>query len=260
MHILIPIRRVPDTSIKIQVKDGEIDPTNLNTWVINPYDEYAIEEALRLIEEQGDGTITLIGIGSEDIQETLRKGLAMGADEAYHIQNDDLGELDPLGYAKVFAATIEKIGEYDFIWTGVKRVDEDHAQVGIMLADLLGLPHVSYVLTVKDVEDERLIVRAEAEGGYRTVKVPMPALLTETQGPNEPRYASLRGIMGAKRKPMTVWTAEDLAVDVDDLAGRLELLRVEKPPTRTEGRIIEGEPDEAARELVRLLSEDAKVL
>lgn len=260
MHILIPIRRVPDTSIKIQVKDGEIDPTNLNTWVINPYDEYAIEEALRLIEEQGDGTITLIGIGSEDIQETLRKGLAMGADEAYHIQNDDLGELDPLGYAKVFAATIEKIGEYDFIWTGVKRVDEDHAQVGIMLADLLGLPHVSYVLTVKDVEDEHLIVRAEAEGGYRTVKVPMPALLTETQGPNEPRYASLRGIMGAKRKPMTVWTAEDLAVDVDDLAGRLELLRVEKPPTRTEGRIIEGEPDEAARELVRLLSEDAKVL
>lgn len=260
MNILIPMRRVPDTSLKVQVKDGEIDPTNLTTWVINPYDEYAIEEALRLIDEQGDGKITLIGIGSEEIQETIRKGLAMGADEAYHIQDDGLGELDPLGYAKVFAATIEKIGEYDFIWTGVKRVDEDHAQMGIMLAELLGLPHVSYILTVNDVEDGHLIVKAEAEGGYRTVKVPMPALLTETQGPNEPRYPSLKGIMGAKRKPMTVWTADDLEIDVDDVTGRLELLRVEKPPARTEGRIIEGEPDEAARELIRLLREDAKVL
>lgn len=258
MNILIPMRRVPDTAIKVQVKDGDIDETNLTTWVINPYDEYAIEEALRLVEREGEGKIALVAIGPEEIQETIRKGLAMGADEAYHIQDEAFEDLDPLGYARVFAAAIEKIGEYDFIWTGVKRVDQDHAQMGIMLAELLSLPHVSYVLTVEEVTDGHLVVEAEAEGGYRTVKVPMPALLTETQGPNEPRYPSLRGIMGAKKKPMTVWSADDL--DVAALDRHFERVRVEKPPARTEGRIIEGEPEETARELVRLLHEDAKVL
>lgn len=260
MKILIPMRRVPDTAIKVKVRDGEIDTSNFTTWVINPYDEYALEEALRLVEQVGDGTITLIAIGPEEIQETMRKGLAMGAHEGYNIQGEEFEELDPLGYARVFAAAIRKIGEFNFIWTGVKRVDEDHGQMAIMLAEELGLPFVSYVITVQEVSDGHLVVEAETEGGYEHVKVPMPAVLAETQGPNEPRYPPLRGIMGAKRKPMTVWTAADLDIDVGRLTPRFDVLHVERPPERTAGRIIEGEPAETARELVRLLHEEAKVL
>jgi electron transfer flavoprotein beta subunit len=113
---------------------------------------------------------------------------------------------------------------------------------------------------VEEAGDDYVIVNAEAEGGYQRVQVETPAVLTETQGPNEPRYPTLRGIMGAKRKPMTVLTADDLGIDVDELEPQLELVSVTRPPTRAAGRIIEGEPEDAARELIRLLHEEAKVL
>lgn len=260
MHILIPMKRVPDTETKIALTGGKIDASSLKSWIINPYDEYAIEEALRLNEGQGGGKITVIAIGSEDIQETIRKALAMGADEAYHLQDAAFTDLDPLGQATVLAAAVRKIGAYDLIWTGWKEVDDDLGQTGILLAEMLELPHVANIITVEKVEGDSVVVRAESDGGYQTVKVATPVVLTESQGPNEPRYPSLKGIMGAKKKPLTVWTAGDLGVDADELAPLLEVVSLSKPASRSGGRIIEGEPADAARELVRLLHEEAKAI
>lgn len=260
MHIIIPMKRVPDTETKVGMSDGQIDESSLKSWVINPYDEYAIEEALRLLEGREDGKVSIVTIGPEEAQETMRKALAMGADEAYNLQDEAFEGLDPLGRAQVLAAAIEKIGDYDFIWAGMKGVDDDLGQTAIFLAEFLGLPQVTNVITVEEVGNDYIVVEAEAESGYKTVRIETPCVITETQGPNEPRYPSLRGIMGAKKKPMTVWSADDLNLDPDELEPLFERVRVEKPPARSAGRIIEGEPREAAKELVRLLHEEAKVI
>ncbi len=260
MNIIIPMKRVPDTAIQVNVKDGRVALEEVETWVINPYDEYAIEEALRLIERLGEGKITIVTIGPEAAQETIRKALAMGAHEAYHLLDDAFEHLDALGRARVLAAAIEKIGEYDLIWPGFKGVDYDEGQTGVMLAEFLGLPHVSTAITVEEIEDGHAVAKIEAEGGYQHVRVPLPAVITQTQGPNEPRYPTLRGIMGAKKKPLTVWNADDLGLDPDELEPVVELLHVERPPARKAGRILEGEPAEVARELVRILHEEAKVI
>lgn len=260
MKILIPMKRVPDTETKIGVAGGQIDTGSLKSWIINPYDEYAIEEALRLNEAQGGGTITIVTIGPAEAAETIRKALAMGADEGYHLEDPAFESLDPLGEARVLAAAITKIGSYDLIWTGWKAVDDDLGQTGILLAARLDLPLIANIITVEEVGDGHVVATAEAEGGYERRRSPLPVLLTESQGPNEPRYPSLRGIMGAKKKPLTVWNAADLGLDPADLAPRIEVVEVVKPPAREAGRILEGTPAEAARELVRLLREEARVL
>lgn len=260
MNIIIPMKRVPDTETKVGVSNGQVDPNTLKSWVINPYDEYAIEEALRLIEQVGSGQITIVSMGPKKVQETIRKALAMGAHKAYHLQDDALENLDPMGQARVLAAAIEKIGDYDLIWMGWKETDDDLGQTAILLAEFLDLPHVSTIMTVEEAGDDYVIANAEVEGGYAKVRVETPVVLTESQGPNEPRYPTLRGIMGAKRKPMTVWSVDDLDIDLDELEPLLEVVSVTKPAARSAGRIIDGEVDESARELIRLLNEEAKVL
>lgn len=260
MNIIIPMKRVPDTETKVGVANGQVDGSSLKSWIINPYDEYAIEEALRLIEKQGQGKLTIVAIGPDETQETIRKALAMGADDAYHLQDAAFEKLDPLGQARVLAAAIRKIGGYDLIWTGWKEVDDDLGQTGILLAEFLDLPHVSTIITVLEAGRGHVVVNAEAETGYQKVRVTTPAVLTESQGPNEPRYPSLKGIMGAKKKPLTVWSAADLGLDSDELEPVLELISVERPPSRAAGRLLQGEPADAARELVRLLRTEAKVL
>lgn len=260
MKIIIPMKRVPDTATRVGVQDGRIDPGTLKTWVINPYDEYAIEEALQLNEKQGEGTIAIVTIGPSDAQETIRKALAMGADEAYHLNDPAFETLDPLGRARVLAAAIEKIGEYDLIWTGWKGVDEDYGQTGIYLAELLDLPHISMVVGIQEVGDGTLTAIREVEGGVEVVTTQLPAVLTQTKGEHEPRYPTLKGIMSAKKKPLTEWDAGDLGIDADDLEPNIEIVAVELPPERQAGRILSGTPEEAARELLRLLREEAKVI
>ncbi|MCB0077383.1 MAG: electron transfer flavoprotein subunit beta/FixA family protein [Anaerolineales bacterium] len=260
MRIIIPMKRVPDTETKIEVRDGQVDSGSLKSWIINPYDEYALEEALRLVESAGGGEIVLVTIGPDEAQETIRKGLAMGADAAYHLVDDGFSTLDSLGRARVLAAAIEKIGDYDLIWGGKKGVDDDLGQTAVMVAHLLDLPQVTNVITVEEIGGGSATVRAEGDGGYETVRVPTPAVLTETQGPNEPRFPSLKGIMGAKKKPFTTWSAADLGLDLDALEARVEWVEVVKPPARAAGRILEGDAAEAVKELVRLLHDEAKVL
>ncbi len=261
MNIIVCMKRTPDTATKIAVKDGQIDPACLDTWIINPYDEYAIEEALQLKDRAGGGKITLVSIGPPEAQETIRKGLAMGCDEAIHLVDDAFAGLDPLGAAKVLAAAIQKVGDFDLVYTGWKGVDEDHGQTGIYLAEFLGLPHVSMVVKIDDFGDGEARVEREVEGGHELVRTSLPAVFTAQKGEHEPRYPTLRGIMGAKKKPFQTWTAADVGLAPADLQAVQETLSVTLPPQRQAGHIVEGETvAEKARELARLLREEAKVI
>ncbi len=258
MNIIVCIKQVPDTASTIEVRDGRVVEEGL-TWVTNPYDEYAVEEALRLREEHG-GKVTLITVGPQRAKQALKDELARGADDGIHCLDPAFEGLDPYGVATVLASAIRKVGEYDMIWCGWKGVDWDHGQVAIILAEMLGLPHLSFVTKI-EVQDGKAVVEREVEGGREVLETPLPAVFTAQKGLNEPRYASLKGIMAVKRKVIPEWSAADLGLDPEALKGlKVETVEVVPPPERPPGRIIPGTPEEAARELARLLREEAKVI
>lgn len=262
MNIVVCIKQVPDTASRIEVVDGRVKEETL-TWVVNPYDEYAIEEALRIKEAHGEGKITLITVGPERAKEALKTALALGPDEAIICKDPAFEGSDSYGVATILSRALQKL-DYDMVWCGWKGVDQDQGQVGIMLAELLGMPHVSFVVKLELSEDgTRAIAHREVEGGYETVETPLPAVFSAQKGLNEPRYASLRGIMAVKKKTILEWGAADLGLDpaqIGSAGARIETVEVIPPPQRQAGRIIEGAPEEAARELVRLLREEAKVV
>jgi len=267
MNSIVCMKQVPDTETRIQVKDGKIVEEGIQ-YVVNPYDEYAIEEALRLKERFGEGKVTLICLGPERAREAILQGLALGADEAIHLNDEAFAGGDAYTTAQVLAAAIRKLSEsgttYDIILTGKQAVDMDNAQVGIALAELLDLPHVS-VVTKLEVSEDKKSARAEreVEGGKEVVETPLPAVITAQKGLNEPRYPSFRGIRQARKKPYQVWTAADVGLDpstVGAAGAKSEIINVSPPPERPPGRIIEGEIPDAVAELVRLLREEAKVV
>jgi len=249
VNITVCIKRTPDTETRVKVgADGvHIDPQGVK-YIVSPYDEMAVEAALRTRESAGEGEVTVLTLGSEDSVETLRSGLAMGADSATLLK----GEVtqDGLATAKALAAELET-SDNPLILFGVKAADDDQQQVGPMVATLLGRPCVT---AVSDFELQGDTVRChrEVEGGTEIVEVPLPAVLTVTKGEFEPRYASLKGIMAAKRKPLEQKDAQ--VVD-----SRLQVQTMSLPPERPAGRIV-GEGADAVPELVRLLREEAKVL
>lgn len=259
MDIIVLVKQVPDTASRIQdrVKDGRVDLEGV-TWVVNPYDEYAVEEALRLRERHG-GSVTLVALGPERVAAALKDMLALGADEAVQLWDPAFADLGPRATAQILAAALTKL-PHDMVWAGWKGVDADQGLVPICLAHALGVPHVSFVVGV-EVEDGRATVRREVEGGKEVVQTPLPAVFSAQKGLNEVRYASLKGIMAVKRKEIPTWDAAALGIDPGGLAAHgVETVEVLRPPDRAAGRIIEGPPDEAARELVRLLADEAKVL
>lgn len=263
MNIVVCIKQVPDTAAKVQdrVTDGQVDLENVE-WVANPYDEFAVEEALRLQEEHG-GQVTLITLGPERALQALKDMLALGADEGIHIRDPELENIGRRGVAKVLAAAIRELDQdVDMVWAGWKGIDEDHGLVPIYLAEELGWPHLSLVQKVDvDPEGSQVTVEREIEGGKEVVDAPLPAVLTAQKGLNEVRYASLKAIMAVKRKTIPEWTAEDLDLDPADVqAHDVEFVHIDPPPERQPGRIIDAPPEEAAKELVRLLREEAKVI
>ncbi len=206
MNIVICVKQVPDTETKIKVKDGQVDHTETK-YVVNPYDEYAIEEGLRIKERLGEGKITLITVGPERAKDALKSGLAVGADEAIHLVDEAFEGSDTYATALVLSGALEKI-DYDIIFCGKQGVDEDHAQVGIALAELLDIPHVSVVTKLEIAEDRKAAVaHREVEGGHEVVETPLPAVVTAQKGLNEPRYASIKGIMAVKKKIIPEWSA-----------------------------------------------------
>jgi electron transfer flavoprotein beta subunit len=249
MEIIVCIKRVPDTATSIRIAaDGLSIDTSGVKFILNPYDEFAIEEALRLKEETGSGTVTALTLGGRESEETLRTALAMGADQAVLLEGDP--SLDGLGTARRLAEAIRE-RDADLILFGKQAIDDDNLQVPAMVAELLDLPCATVVVDL-EVRDGKVIARREVEGGHETVEFELPGVVAAQKGLNDPRYASLKGIMQAKKKPLE--SVESGAAD-----GRLELVELSKPSERTGGEIV-GEGVDAVPELVRKLREEAKLI
>jgi len=260
MNIHVFVKRVPDTEsrIRIQHETKTIAEEGL-TFIINPYDEYAVEEALRLREAKG-GLVRVFAVGREDSLTILRKALAMGADEAALIK-DAAGETyDGLRTARAIAAAVKaKYPDYDLLLFGRQSVGADNAQVPSMVAELLGLPQAN-VVTKLEIEGAAGTALREVEGATEKVTFPLPAVVSAQKGLNEPRYETLKGIMAAKKKEIPAIPVEELGLAGEALTSAVEVVSLDAPPQRQAGKILKGEASETARELVRLLHEEAKVI
>ena len=260
MNILVFVKRVPDTESKIRINHEirAIVEEGLN-FVISPNDEYAVEEALRLREAKG-GQVTVLSVGGEEAVAILKKGLAMGADEAVLIKDELKESYDGLRVARMIARTVEKkYPQFDLLLFGKQSVGADNAQVPSMVAEMLGLPQAN-VVTKLEIEGTSGTALREIEGAMEKVVFSLPAVVSAQKGLNDPRYETLKGIMAAKKKVIPVVTLEDLGLAKDDLAPQVEIVALEMPPARQAGKIIPGTPDEAARELARLLRNEAKII
>jgi electron transfer flavoprotein beta subunit len=257
MNLVVCLKQVPDTEAPIRIRpDGRgVDESGLS-FVMNYYDEHAVEEALR-IKERAGGTVTLIAAGPARTAEALRAGLAMGADQAIHIQDPALEGADHLRLARALAAAVASV-PYDLVLCGKLATDDNAAVVGPAIAEFLDLPQATAV-TRLEVRDGTATAHREVEGAVEVLEVSLPAVVTVERNINEPRYPSLPGIMRAKRTAIAVTTAADLGLGPEG-AARVELLGLVPPPRRPPGRILEGEPAAAVRELVRLLRDEAGVL
>ncbi len=249
MRTIVCIKRVPDSEARVRVSaDGRgIDPSGTK-YVLNPYDEIALEAALQLKEEAGDGTVTAITVGSDDAKETLRSALAMGADDGVLLRSE--GSIDGLTVARALADEVSG-RQYDLLLFGKQAIDDDNMQVPAMVAQMLGLPCATVVVDL-EIHDGVATAKREIEGGHEIVEFDLPGVVAAQKGLKEPRYPSLKGIMAAKRKPLE-------ERDIELRAPKIELLELTKPPARPEPQIV-GEGPEAVPELVRRLREEAKVL
>lgn len=222
-----------------------------------PYDEYAVEEAIKLKEEHG-GEVTVITVGPERAEQALRTAMAMGADKGIIVDSEDLEDADEYTIAKILAEVIKE-QEYDIILCGYMAVDDGSAQVGPRLAELLGIPHIS-TITKLTIDGENVEVEKDVEGDVEIIQSKLPILLTAQQGLNEPRYPSLPGIMKAKKKPLERLDLDDLDLDEEDIEAKTETLEIFLPPKKEGGKILEGELSDQVKELVQLLRNEAKVI
>ncbi len=260
MNIFVFVKRVPDTESKIKINHvtNSIIEEGLN-FVLSPYDEYAVEEALQIREAKG-GQVTVFSVGPDDTQTILKKCLAMGADEAVLIKDDTGETYDALRTSKIISQVLKnKYNEFDLLLFGKQSVGADSAQVPSMVAAMLDLPQVN-VVTKLEIEANAGSAVREIEGAREKVAFALPAVISAQKGLNEPRYETLKGIMAAKRKEIPVVTLEELGFQPDELAVQVELTKMESPPVRESGKIIDDEPGEAAKKLAEFLRQDAKVI
>ena len=249
MKIAVCINHVPDTETKIKVAPDNIsiDRTGVN-YMLSPYDEFALEEALRL-RERFKGEVTAVSLGGDPHRDTLRKALAMGVDRALLLKDD--GERDSFGVASGLAEELKTMSP-DIVLFGKQSIDYDNAQVGTLVAALLGIPSVSVVVRMEVRDDGTVSCDREIEGGHETVQTKLPAVFTAQKGLNEPRYPSLKGIMAAKNKPIEAKLAAAVPA-------RVVTVLMRRPPAKTPGRVV-GTDKSAVPELIRLLHEEAKVI
>ncbi len=249
MKILVPVKRVPDPATTIRVlPDGSGIATDNVKWVINPFDEIAIEEALRIKEKQGSGEVVLVAVGQQTWQEQLRTGLAMGADRAVLVRSD--AALDTLAIARLLAKVADD-QKPDIIILGKQAIDDDSNQVGQMLAEALGWPQATFASKL-EFQDRKCTVVREVDGGLETIAFDLPAIVTTDLRLNEPRYASLPGIMKARKKELKEIPADSLGVD---LTPKLKIKKLDPPPKRQAGRKVAS-----VEELVQVLHNEAKVI
>lgn len=257
MNIYALVKRTFDTEEKISISNGAIAEDGAE-FIINPYDEYAVEEAIKLRDEHG-GEVTVLSIGDEDSEKQLRTALAMGADKAVLINiEDNIDSIDEYTSAKVIADYL-KDKDVDLILAGNVAIDGGSGQVGPRVAELLGINYVTTITELTVNGTTATIVR-DVEGDSETIETSLPLLVTAQQGLNEPRYPSLPGIMKAKKKPLEDLEFDDLDLEEDDVEAKTKTVEVFMPPTKAAGRVLEGEPAAQAAELIKLLHSEAKVI
>ncbi|MDY0408611.1 electron transfer flavoprotein subunit beta/FixA family protein [Virgibacillus soli] len=257
MNIYVLLKKTFDTEEKIVVSNGQIEE-DAAEFIINPYDEYAVEEAIKQRDEHG-GEVTVVTVGDEDSEKQLRTALAMGADKAVLINTeDDLEEGDQFTTAKILEAFFEE-KEVDLILAGNVAIDEASGQVGPRLASSLDIPYVT-TITKLEIDGETVKIEKDVEGDMEIIETSLPLLVTCQQGLNEPRYPSLPGIMKAKKKPLEELEIDDLDIDEDDVEPKTKTIDIFLPPEKEAGRVLEGELEAQVKELVSLLRTEAKVL
>ena len=261
MKILVAIKHVPDTETKIKIAaDGKtVDAAAVSKWIVSPFDEYALEEALRIREARGTGEVVVVCAGPAAAQPTLRQALAMGADRGVLIEDERFDRAGPLVRARALAALAQR-EQPALVLAGKYGVGTDEGQTGAMVAELLDWPH-TFAVQHLELSGDEFVAEHGIEAAIEVVRGSLPAVITCDKGLNEPRYPSLKGIMQAKKKPLEVLPAAAAGLDAE-LAAEPALIweALELPPARQTGRRIEGDAEQAARELVRLLHEEAKVL
>ncbi|NNL76568.1 MAG: electron transfer flavoprotein subunit beta/FixA family protein [Desulfobacterales bacterium] len=262
MEIVVLVKQVPDTESLIEIAgDGVSIKTQDIKWVMNPYDEIAVEEALQIRDAQG-GAVTIVSMGGQKAVETIRTALAMGADKGVHINDPAAEGSDASATAKILAAAVKDI-PFDLIIAGHRAVDEDNYQVAAGVAELLNIPQISMVIKAELLDGKIKCWRA-IEGGTVAVEASLPALFTTQRGLNEPRYASLPGIMKAKKKPVDVKSIADLGLDPATVGAANRKVKIKKlnfPPERQAVKMVEGESaQDKAAELVRVLHEETKII
>lgn len=260
MEIVVLLKQVPATDALVEIADDDQSiKSDSVSWVINPYDEFAVEEALKIKEDKG-GTVTILTIGPKKAQEAIRTALAMGADQGILIDDPAALATDSLGVAKILATALKGL-PHDLVIAGQRAVDDEGYQVATTVAELAGIPCVNLVIE-QTIADNDICCTRTVEGGTVTMKAPLPMLFTTQRGLNEPRYASLPGVMKAKKKPLEVKTLADIQFDPESLNGpKTTVTQLAPPPARAAGRIIEGETAaQKATELVKVLREEAKVI
>jgi len=254
MNIVVILKQTFDTEEKIIIENGEVVNDNAQL-IINPYDEYAVEEAVKLKEVHG-GEVTVITLGRSEAESALRTALAMGADNAVLIENEDELSLDEQGIAKILAAAIKE-RDFDIILGGNMSVDNGASQVGPRIAEELGIAHVATIMKL-EIKDSFVKVERDVEGDLEIIESGLPILVTAQQGLNEPRYPSLPGIMKAKKKPLERLDIEDLDISEDDLQPKSKIIDHYLPKKKEAGQILKGDIQAQVKELVLLLHGDIK--
>ncbi|MDR1042680.1 MAG: electron transfer flavoprotein subunit beta/FixA family protein [Clostridiales Family XIII bacterium] len=257
MNIVVSMKQTFDTEATITLSNGKINSAGVEL-VINPYDEFALEEALKLKEAAGEGEVVLVSVGGEGVNKALRTGLAMGADRAVLIDDPALADADEWAVAVALAKAIGQI-EYDIVLAGRMAIDDGSSQVAVRLADTLGLPSVTSVIKL-DIDGTKATATKEIDGGTEDIEVALPAVFTAQKGLNEPRLPSMAGIMKSKKKEIKSVTLADLGFGAGDLLPKTNVVEFSLPSPRSGGHIVDGEPADAAKELARLLREEAKAI
>ncbi len=249
MNIAVCIKQTPDTTTRIKIDDTGLGivPDDI-TWIINPYDEFAIEEALKLTEAHG-GEVTIISLGPAGIEKTIREALAMGAHKAIRIHTEQI-PYDPLVTAKALTEVLKE-GNYDLILMGRQAIDDDHGQIPSLVAQAMNLPCATVVVELT-VEGDRATALREVEGGHEKLSFSLPAVIGAQRHLNEPRYRTLKGIMQAKKKTIEV---KEIALG----EAKISIEKLEYPPAKAAGKVFDNGV-EAVPEVVRLLHEEAKVI
>lgn len=256
MNIFACIKQVPDTEASISIREGKsINEANIK-WIINPYDEFALEEALKLKEKNPGSTVTAVTLGPDRVESALRTALAMGVDKAVHILNDET--LDDLATGAALAGALRKLGADGVIFMGKQAIDNDSYQVHLHVAEDLGIGAATNV-TAFDFQDGKVSVEREIdEGAKEIIEMNLPCIVAATKGLNNPRYASVMGIMKAKRIEIQKLSLSDCGLA--EVKNQVKVEKYSIPPEKPQGKVVAGEPVEAVKELVRLLKEEAKVL